>query len=344
VKLNSIMVIPYVAPIPAPVTDFTSNIITLDTNGSVYFTDLSTNAPTEWAWTFDGGSPASSTEENPVVVYKTAGKYNVTLVASNPTGKNTKIKTGYITVNIPSPASYCVSNGNATNEWIGQVLLNGTSYNSNSSGSAGYSDFTTNVFNVNENSTYSINLTPKYSGKSNFWYWCVWIDFNNDQDFNDEGEQVLISGKSKTTLKMSINIPSGALTGSTRMRVSMKRGSVPLPCETFDYGEVEDYTINISAPQSAFILKRAQMGEPTITSNLSLALFPNPAESMINLKLDEVFGNEIYTIYNMQGSVVKSQQIDSNITQVDLTRFPAGIYLVRVKSGEQTLNGKFIKR
>ena len=46
----------------------------------------------------------------------------------------------------------------------------------------------------------------------------------------------------------------------------------------------------------------------------------------------------------MQGVIVKSEQIGSNITPVDVSGLPAGIYIVNVKSGEQTMQQKFIKR
>jgi hypothetical protein len=51
---------------------------------------------------------------------------------------------------------------------------------------------------------------------------------------------------SKTALVSgSFTVPSSATTGSTRMRVSMSAGGVPSACETFSYGEVEDYSIEI---------------------------------------------------------------------------------------------------
>lgn len=67
------------------------------TGGSITFTDNSKNAPTTWAWTFDGGTPATSTDRNPVVTYNTPGSYNVTLTATG-AGAVTATKTGYIKV------------------------------------------------------------------------------------------------------------------------------------------------------------------------------------------------------------------------------------------------------
>jgi PKD repeat protein len=61
------------------------------------------NTPLSWSWTFEGGNPATSTSQNPLVRYTNIGTYAVTLTATNAVGNNTVTKTGYITVsnNIP---------------------------------------------------------------------------------------------------------------------------------------------------------------------------------------------------------------------------------------------------
>ncbi|MGP8215432.1 MAG: PKD domain-containing protein, partial [Bacteroidia bacterium] len=83
----------------APVAAFTANITSVCTGGTVQFTDNSSNSPTSWSWTFQGGTPATSNQENPSVVYSTAGTYSVSLTATNSSGSNTLNKTAYITVN-----------------------------------------------------------------------------------------------------------------------------------------------------------------------------------------------------------------------------------------------------
>ncbi len=327
----------------APVADFVADQNLVTENSNVNFTDLSINAPATWAWTFDGGTPSASSSANPSVAYKAAGKYNVTLVVTNSNGNSTKIKSGYITVNTYTP-SYCSSKGNATNEWIGQVSMNGSTFISNSTGATGYADLTANVFSVNANNTYSITLTPKYK-KANFWYWSVWIDLNNDFDFNDYGEQILTVSKVKTAVTKSITIPSTAFAGPVRMRVSMKRGSLPLPCEVFSYGEVKDFTVNISAALAGNTqLKSASIEKTPITSGLNMTVFPNPTERQINLRLDEIFGNEVYSVYNMQGAMVRTEKVESNLTQIDVANLPSGIYVLKVKNGETIRQEKFIKR
>jgi PKD repeat protein len=89
-------------------------------------------------------------------------------------------------------------------------------------------------------------LTPDFNGGPWTEHWKIWIDFNVDGDFEDAGEEVFYDS-STTTVTGSLTIPTG-LDCVTRMRVSMKYNSAPTPCETFSYGEVEDYTVNITPP------------------------------------------------------------------------------------------------
>jgi PKD repeat protein len=86
------------APGDAPVADFSGTPTTVVEGGTVDFTDLSTNNPTSWSWDFPGGTPATSTDQNPSIVYNTAGTYNVTLTVSNANGTDDITMTVYITV------------------------------------------------------------------------------------------------------------------------------------------------------------------------------------------------------------------------------------------------------
>ncbi len=83
----------------APVASFSANTTGICTGQSVNFTNSSTNCQSTYAWTFPGGSPASSTATNPVVTYNTAGAYSVTLTVTTPGGSDTRTLTNYITVN-----------------------------------------------------------------------------------------------------------------------------------------------------------------------------------------------------------------------------------------------------
>jgi PKD repeat protein len=86
-----------------PIADFSGTPLTIQAGGRVRFTDRSSFLPTSWSWTFTGGSPATSTAQQPVdIQYNTPGVYPVTLTVSNANGSNTITKTNYITVTEPS--------------------------------------------------------------------------------------------------------------------------------------------------------------------------------------------------------------------------------------------------
>lgn len=81
-----------------PVAAFGSAATVVCAGQQVSFTDLSTNNPTNWSWSFPGGSPSTSTNPNPVVTYNTPGTYNVSLTAGNAGGNNSVTLNGYIQV------------------------------------------------------------------------------------------------------------------------------------------------------------------------------------------------------------------------------------------------------
>ncbi len=83
----------------APVADFSANQTIVCAGSGVNFTDMSSFNPTSWSWTFTGGSPATSTAQNPTnIVWSTPGTYQVSLTATNGNGSDSETKTGYITV------------------------------------------------------------------------------------------------------------------------------------------------------------------------------------------------------------------------------------------------------
>ncbi|MBN2862498.1 MAG: M4 family metallopeptidase [Bacteroidales bacterium] len=85
-----------------PLSNFTVDYKAGNAPLTVQFFDLSTNDPTSWSWTFTGGTPPSSTLQNPVVVYNTPGTFAVALTASRGSLSNTNTKTEYITVTTPT--------------------------------------------------------------------------------------------------------------------------------------------------------------------------------------------------------------------------------------------------
>ena len=72
---------------------------------------------------------------------------------------------------------------------------------------------------------------------------------NHDNVFDDN--ELLIEQASREPIVGQIAVPETALTGITRMRISMKWYQAPPSCGTFSYGEVEDYTVSIGNPLPA---------------------------------------------------------------------------------------------
>ncbi len=79
--------------------DFNGDDLTICAGESVSFTDASAGAITGWNWTFTGGTPASSTNQNPSnVVYSSAGTYAVSLQVTDGVTNNTETKMMYVSV------------------------------------------------------------------------------------------------------------------------------------------------------------------------------------------------------------------------------------------------------
>ncbi len=87
-----------------PIVSFTSS----DTNGCapylVTYTNSSTGLDNQYVWTFEGGTPATSSEENPQIIYETPGVYDVTLQAVNTYGTDQFTLQDVITI-IPAPVA-----------------------------------------------------------------------------------------------------------------------------------------------------------------------------------------------------------------------------------------------
>lgn len=88
---------------PPVVADFEADATMTCEGETVNFTDLSEGIITTWNWTFEGGTPGTSTEENPSVVYNTSGTYDVTLWVTDGYTDDEITKTAYISVDAAAP-------------------------------------------------------------------------------------------------------------------------------------------------------------------------------------------------------------------------------------------------
>lgn len=87
-----------------PIADFDALATTIRVGTRVQFVNNSTIA-TSFQWTFPGGTPASSTEGEPLIQYEAVGTYDVTLTAINPDGEDTLTRENFISVVDPPPSN-----------------------------------------------------------------------------------------------------------------------------------------------------------------------------------------------------------------------------------------------
>ena len=150
------------------------------------------------------------------------------------------------------PNEYCASIGQQPwVEWISNVSFGTIDHNSFKEQ---YGDFTDQSTQVQSGQDYPISLTASFAYFTHDEYFRVWIDYNQDGIFQEPYEiafsQILVAppdGTPEASVNGLVSIPISAMSGLTRMRVSMKSGSYASPCETFDLGEVEDYSVEITA-------------------------------------------------------------------------------------------------
>ena len=127
-----------------PVADFNSNKTKSCTGYTVAYNSLSqVGASGGVTWTFEGGTPATSTATNPVVTYAAPGTYSVSITATNSIGSNTKNSVSYISISnstggsvLPNaqnfettgiPSGYTVVNPNSNVAAWNQITTTGAS-------------------------------------------------------------------------------------------------------------------------------------------------------------------------------------------------------------------------
>ncbi|UTW61979.1 T9SS type A sorting domain-containing protein [bacterium SCSIO 12741] len=278
-----------------------------------------------------------------------AGSTTITYVATDVQSGASDTCSFDVTVGSCPTVNYCNSEGlNSSHKWIDRVKLH-SSFDYHSGNNGGYGDHTHIIGQLSTGQTAKMDLTPGYASTIYKLYWKVWIDWNQDGDFGDANERVFYD-YGKYTRTACFHVPTHAKAGTTRMRVSLKYGSYPSCCEQFSYGEVEDYTIQVTQSTATRgtaneenSLSIAPSGgdlifeEPaTENSLLVLRLYPNPymGEGALNIELDANFESETdLQVVNAQGKVVYETRIGVefglNTLELHPENLSPGLYLIK---------------
>lgn len=249
--------------------------------------------------------------------------------------------------------TYCQSTSNhASEEWIQRVEV-GTDWAFDSYGFQGYQDFTgaTDVpeLTIYPQQTVQATIYPEFLGLTFKEMFRIFVDFNLDGDFDDAGELVFDPGWAHDgPMTSDFVTPFFTSEGISKMRIMMKFKAsgalnLPQPCETFEYGQVEDYCVSLKTQ----VLTNVALSNPGSKNRLEIS--PNPATSYFSVKLPELPDNEEFTlnILDVNGNLMKTAKHIStggSFISENCSVLPSGVYFVKLLDiGQKVYVGKLIK-
>jgi hypothetical protein len=232
--------------------------------------------------------------------------------------------------------NYCQSKGNSTAyEYINYV--SSTPSNITSGNNSGYYQHCNYSFSFIQTYSPTINIGIGYTSKSYVEYARIYMDLNSDGDFADSGE-LMGSGSGLNMIPITVTIPNYATTRLVRMRVQLKYGSYTASsCETFAYGEVEDYTVLLMKLSGGALEKE----ETSFSNKLDdrtyevkkqeIEFSQNGAGEIEWRSLSDFEGKSNFSIFNLNGQCVFSKEFHGVISGDQFsTSLPAsGIYIAQ---------------
>ena len=292
------------------------------------FTNSSINS-TVFAWNFGDGT--TSTLSNPSHTYTIAGIYSVRLIttgsASCGSTSDTMFKTNYITISGSGGPATATCNPSTTNSTGMRGITNFTfnTINKTSAGSTdGYKDYTcSNSTTVTEGQAYNFSVTNESSSLS-----ClkIWLDFNNDGQFNNTNELIYNNSNAQQNTLGSILIPAGSVFGTPlRLRIAsdLSGNYLSTSCTNSQYGQYEDYSViinhNTSAPDADFTANKTiiNTGDTVVFTDNSLNVptswqwtFNGAATPNSNIQNPSIIYNTLGT-YNVKLKTTNSHGTDS---------------------------------
>ncbi len=266
---------------------------------------------------------------------------------SNGTPNNERLKTyldpgntGLLVLNGSSNPCSSTSTGPCTpsstqcDEYINNVQLS-TINNTSTCATGGYLDYTNISTSLAKNSAYAATITAAVLAGPGAYpddEVAIWIDYNNDQDFTDAGEQVgyvlVAAGWSNV---FNFTVPSTATVGTTRMRVriSYSLDGAITPCGNASYGETEDYRINITATSGLDALMELQV-----------PMYPNPTANEVSIDLKDI--HDITTqvsVKDLFGKVLYENLQPESLLNIPMASHAKGLYHVVI----ETTQGRIVK-
>jgi PKD repeat protein len=335
-------------------------------DGTVAFVDVSLNNPVSWNWTFEGGTPSSSTLANPEVVYKELGSYRVKLVVSNGESTDSITIENYINVSTPGigeslPFYEDFESGEFPPKGI--IIKNadgGITWNLDSAAakSGKYSIKINNLINTNYGSSDEI-IFPFFDlathPEANLYMTFDWAYAKSDQQFSDEMIVQLSTDCGSNFKRIYYRSGNGLATGPVQTTPFVpdssqwKKATINIsPYLEERYVQIK--IVNITDGGNNLYIDNINIGEPPAGveysnngNNDNLMIYPNPASEKINLEFLDNIENRIIKIYNSFGEELFSKNIGRNrVTSISTENFNSGIYYLEIIENNNSRTRKLI--
>lgn len=359
--------------------EFTVNKTTVCSGESIQFTDQTFNSANGWTWTFPGGSPATSSSQNPSVTYSSPGVYQVVLLATDGSTSDTETKTAYITVlNAPATLPFLegfesytnlagTSNWGISNPGSNSAFEITSTASHTGSKSVKLSNFGQPAGNTDEliasavdltgvsssNITLSFRYAYRKKTSTDFEYLKVFLSPDCGTTWSQKktlagpilGNVAATSAWTPTSADwVTVHVTSSAFT-STYMNSGFR---YKFKFESDGGNNIYIDDINIYAGPASEDLVVLGISE-NIGTLSQLELFPNPSSEDVTVRFSTANNQEIeLLITDVTGKVISSSKINAitgeNLILVDAATYSKGLYLVTLKSQGTQKSLQFIKQ
>ncbi len=354
-------------PLCQPEADFFVQESSICENDTIqFFDDSKLGTPTSWSWSFPGGIPASSTDQNPVVHYPNAGTYGISLTVSNSAGNNSITKLRHINVKSLSPSFH--ANWSENFEGKSQLPKPDLSVTS---------DFDNINFDLNnsvgQSSAQSIsidNFSAIAGDVDAVISPALYTTFTRNLNLSFDYAFAAKDNTNNDAFTVSVSINCGeswiivrAYQGA-QLRTASNTTSPFVPQNSSEWkNEVIDLSIyRIFDPillkfelngggGNNFYLDNINFNSNNVgldenISQKEFSVYPNPNNGRFTVEFTREFENDVdVDIYTIEGRKVYSESLlhTEGVKELHVEeKLPAGVYFIRLKSGKAITEEKIV--
>lgn len=328
---------------------------------TVTFTDQSYNAATGWTWSFPGGTPSTSTAQNPSVVYNTPGVYQVQLTATDGTSSDVETQAAYITVLPSSEGLSFVEGFEGISTFTGATRWHvenpggiGWTVSTNAGASGTHSAMITNFGQASDQEddlmSAPIDLSSVTAADGltlSFKY-----AYRKKASANSDQLQVLVTANCGSSWEVRKTLSSSTMSQGQTATSSWT------PVST-DFVTVNMTNISSSywVSNFRFMFKFLSGGgnniyiddinlykanDPNLGLNENtlneLSVYPNPADEMVNIRFQLPAAQKVnLVVTDLIGNILESKAIQGgegdNIIMVGTSDYATGMYMIRLNNG-----------